>query len=350
MEVLGIDIGFGFTKATNGKDYLVFKSLMGEATDIQFRTKIGSTSYLNDLHVTIDDKSYFIGDFAEQQSNVRQFTLDQEKLISDFVKILGLTVAGTFSEEYVPINLVSGLPVGYLKQYYKRFAELLSGHHKVTYHNPDGSTFTRRININKIRMMPQPLGSLFNMMMNDDGKIINADLSNQKVGVVDIGFRTTDFTIMDRMRYVERGSSTMDTGISKSFAIIANKLREESGVAIELYRLFNAVEGGTIKIRGQEYNIANLRDQVYQHSAGVIAGDIDRLWAEDWDIDVILVTGGGSRELANYLEPMISGQVIHVENNVDARLNNVQGFYKYGRYEWRDQTTEIPETATAEEE
>ena len=36
MEILGIDIGFGFTKATNGKDFLVFKSVLGEATDIQF--------------------------------------------------------------------------------------------------------------------------------------------------------------------------------------------------------------------------------------------------------------------------------------------------------------------------
>ena len=37
MKVVGVDIGFGFTKATNGRDSLVFKSIFGEASEIQFR-------------------------------------------------------------------------------------------------------------------------------------------------------------------------------------------------------------------------------------------------------------------------------------------------------------------------
>ena len=40
METLGIDIGFGFTKATDGKRDLVFKSVLGESTDIQFRDEM----------------------------------------------------------------------------------------------------------------------------------------------------------------------------------------------------------------------------------------------------------------------------------------------------------------------
>jgi plasmid segregation protein ParM len=34
MEVLGIDIGFGFTKATNGKETMIFKSIFGDAAEI----------------------------------------------------------------------------------------------------------------------------------------------------------------------------------------------------------------------------------------------------------------------------------------------------------------------------
>ena len=58
MEVLGIDVGFGFTKATNGKDFIIFKSLFGDATDIQFRLNIGSVSFTDNLHVTIGDQSF----------------------------------------------------------------------------------------------------------------------------------------------------------------------------------------------------------------------------------------------------------------------------------------------------
>jgi plasmid segregation protein ParM len=345
MEILGIDVGFGFTKATNGNDFIIFKSIFGDATDIQFRLSIGSASFVENLHVTIEDQSYFIGDFAEQQSNVRQYTLYQERLLTEFTKILSLTAAGSITDKYVPMNVVTGLPIGYLKQYHQQFVKILTGHHDITFHQPDGTKISKKININKVRMLPQPLGSVLNLLMDDKGKIVNKDLAKQKIGVVDIGFRTTDFSIFDRLRYIERGSTTTDTGISKSFSIISKKLREESGVSIEVYRLYKAVETGSIKILGKEYNISKLRDQVFSNSAGIIANDIERLWAEDWDIDTIVLTGGGSMELAKYLQPLIAGNVIPVKNSIDTRLNNVQGYVKYGKYKWETSTSETKPSA-----
>jgi plasmid segregation protein ParM len=340
MKVLGIDIGFGFTKATNGRDTMVFKSLFGDASDLQFWMDFGPQGISDFFNVTIDGRSYFIGDLAEQQSNVLNFTLDQEKLINEFVKILALTVTGVFQDKdaeiNVPINVVSGLPIGHFKNNHERFNEILTGHHKVIYHQPDGSRISKEIYINKVRMVPQPLGSILNLLMDDHGKIVNADLARQKIGVVDIGFRTTDFTIMDRLRYIDRGSRTMDTGISKAFSIISNKLREKCGVNVQLYRLYNAAETGTIKMKGHGLNFTKIRDQVYSQLAANIANDIDRLWAEDWDIDTIVLTGGGSMELAQYLHPLIAGNVRPAMNNVDARLNNVMGYLKYGKHIWGD--------------
>ncbi|MBW2249168.1 MAG: ParM/StbA family protein [Deltaproteobacteria bacterium] len=353
MEVLGIDIGFGFTKATDGKETLIFKSLFGDATDLQFWVDFGEASLSNYFNVTIDGKSYFIGDLAEQQSNVISFTLDQEKLISEFVKVLTLTVAGVFLKEdsaiNVPINIVSGLPIGYFKHNHKRFNEILTGHHKISYIQPDGSKIVKEIYINKVRMLPQPLGTILNLLMDDRGKIVNKELAEQKVGVVDIGFRTTDFTIMDRLRYIDRSSRTMDTGISKAFGVISNKLREKCGVSVELYRLYKAAELGTITMKGHGLNFAKIRDQVYAQLAGTIANDIDRVWAGDWDIDTIILTGGGCMELAKYLQPLISGNVIPTDMNVDARLNNVQGYLKYGRYIWGESFQEPPQSQPPQE-
>lgn len=334
MGILGIDVGFGFTKATDGNKIVIFKSVLGESTDIQFDSGLGEESVADGLHVTIDDNSYFIGDFAEQQSSVRQFTLDQDTLISDFVKILALTAAGSCYRESASVNVVSGLPIGYFRRDYKRFSELLTGHNRITFHSPDGRNLLKTIYVQKVKIVPQPIGSIFNILMNDNGRIVNKELSKQKLGVVDVGFRTTDFTIFDHLRYIERGSSTLDTGISKCFSVISNKLREQSGVSVELYRLYKAVEAGSIKIKGQEYTISNFRDKVYAHLAGLIANEVNRLWAEDWDIDTIVLTGGGCMALANHLKRLIDGNVIPVENKIDARLNNVQGYLKFGNYLW----------------
>jgi plasmid segregation protein ParM len=338
MQVLGIDIGFGFTKATNGTDTIIFKSLLGESAEIHYWADFGDNRSADHIHVTIDGKSYFIGDLAEQQSRTPKFTLDQEKLITEYVRVLALTAAGLLTRNghqvNVPLNVVSGLPIGFFKRNHERFQGILSGHHSVTYHSPHGQLTTKELYINKVRMLPQPLGSLLNLLMDAQGKVSNKELATQKIGVVDIGFRTTDFTIMDRMRYIDRGSRTIDSGMSKAFGLIAQKLQEKCGVSVELYRLYQAVEEGAIRMRGKSINFAGIRDQVFEHLAGAIAGEIDRLWSHDWDTDLIVLTGGGSRELARHLKPLIDGNVVPLEPHLDSRLNNVFGYLKYGNFAW----------------
>jgi plasmid segregation protein ParM len=212
----------------------------------------------------------------------------------------------------------------------------LVGRHSVTYHAPDGRQTNKEVIINDVRMLPQPMGSILNLVMDENGQIIKNDLAKQKIGVVDIGFRTTDFAILDRLRYLNRGSKTMDTGISKGFGVIANKLREKSSVNVELFRLYRAAETGTITMRGHGFSFPKIRDQVYSQLATSIADEIDRLWANDWDIEAIFLSGGGSRDLAGYLEPLITGNVIPVEPGQDSRLNNVKGYLKYGRHIFGD--------------
>lgn len=334
MEIIGIDVGFGFTKAYNGKNSVIFKSLIGDATEIQFRSLLGQDEETSSLHITLDDKSYFLGNYAELQSNIREFTLDQDKLLEEFVKILAVAAAGIATDTTAPINVVSGLPVGYLKRDSKKFKEMIRGVHEITFHHANGDKETKRVHIEKIHVIPQPIGSIFNLIFDEQGKLKDKNLAKQKLGVVDIGFKTTDFSIFDHLQYIERGSSTMDTGISKCFSVIANKLRQESNINIELYRMYKFIESGIIKIKGKEYNISNLKKRVFGHAASAIASDLNRLWENDWDIDSIILSGGGSTELSGYLNQNIDGNVIPINRGIDARFNNVQGYCKFGRYKW----------------
>ena len=73
---------------------------------------------------------------------------------------------------------------------------------------------------------------------------------------------------------------------------------------------------------------------------------MDRLWADEWDMDAIVITGGGAMELAKILQPLIPGNVIPLQNNTDARLNNVQGYFKYGRHLWYKPEPDTSHAAT----
>ncbi len=335
MEILGIDIGFGFTKATNGKDSLVFKSVLGEATDIQFREKIlGDAGSEEHLQVEVDGKSFFIGELAERQSNVRFFTLDQAQFITKFAKTLALAAAARLVGGYIPINLVSGLPIGHYRQHKDELARILQGEHKVSVLDGEGKRQEKVINVNKVRVIPQPFGSMFNLMLNDLGELGDKRLVKEKIGIIDVGFRTSDYTVSDKMRYSERGSRTTDSGIARAFNVIASKLREKSGVNVELYRLYEAVDRGAIKIRGKEYELKSLTEQVFSQLATTVANEVDRLWADDWDMDTMVITGGGGAVLEKYLSPLLNGHVLPMDQAKDARLANVKGYWRFGKHIW----------------
>jgi plasmid segregation protein ParM len=286
------------------------------------------------LQVEVDGKSYFLGELAERQSNVRFFTLDQVQFIGKFAKVLALAATARLVKGFVPINLVTGLPIGSYNKHKDELANLLLGEHKVALVDASGKREEKSIKIDKVRVIPQPFGSLFNLMLNDLGELGDKRLIRDKIGIIDVGFRTSDYTISDKMRYSERGSRTTDSGIARAFNIIATKLRENSGVNIELYRLYEAIDQGSIKIRGNVYDLKGLTEQVFSQLATSVANEVDRLWVDDWDIDAMVITGGGGAVIAKYLKPLLNGEVRATNPEDDMRLYNVHGYRKFGQHLW----------------
>ena len=335
MQAVGLDIGFGFTKATNGRDCLVFKSLFGEASEIQYREQLlGQTSSEDQLHVELDGKGYFVGELAERQSNVRSFTLDQDQLIDSFAKIMALAALGRIGPANDSVRLVTGLPISYYRRHREKLTETLQGKHAVVRVDPAGNRQECALNVPQVRVIPQPFGSLFNLMLSNAAEVNDKRFVQEKIGIIDIGFRTCDYTIADKTRYSERGSRTTDSGIAQAFSIIAASLREQTGVNVELYRLYDAVAKGTIKVRGKKIDLAELREETFGKLASSISAEVERLWVDDWDIDLIVVTGGGGAMLASHLEPLLNGEVLAMDPASDSRLNNVRGYWKYGMNLW----------------
>lgn len=335
MAIVGLDIGFGFTKVTNGRDSLVFKSIFGEASDIQYREQmLGAPAVEDHLHVGIDGEDYFVGELAERQSNVRSFTLDQNQFVADFSKVMSLAAIANLVERNEPVRVVTGLPISYYRRHREELSKILTGKHTVKLTDHQGKSREVPVNITHVRVIPQPFGSLFNQMMNNMAEVTDKRFVQEKIGVIDVGFRTSDYTVADKTRYSERASRTTESGISKAFSLIAGKLKEKTGTNIEVYRLYNAVAKGSIKIRGKPIDLNALTENAFSKLATAIASEVERIWMDDWDIDLIIITGGGGAVLAPYLQPLLQGEVLTLDPSADARLNNVRGYWKYGTNVW----------------
>jgi len=331
MLVMGVDVGFGFTKATDGESSVLFKSLIGEPQPRSMEENFFPGDGISGSHLTMDGRSFFVGELAESESRVRQFTLDHAQMVAQQFKILALAAISRIAPSRVPMNVVTGLPVGHFIQYRNRLSEALTGEHTIIIHE-EGKEREVVLSVKRVRTIPQPYGSLVDFLFREDGSLLRADLAQEKIGVVDVGFKTTDFTICRGLRHSERGSRTTDTGIAKAFQYISEALTEMSGVDVEVYRLYDAVREGSLKIRGAEYDLSKVKNEVFSRLAAAVANDMDRIWADDWDLDLILIAGGGGEALYEYLKPLVKGELALLQTREDPRMGNVAGFVKYGRY------------------
>lgn len=334
MKILGADIGFGYTKATDGRLFQIFKSIVGESSDVQFAEALLPAQAAQPRHFEIGGQGIFVGELAEAQSRGRGFTLDPGHFITQYAKNLALAAIAPYADNGDPIRLVTGLPISFFRRHKDQLTALLQARHPITVVQANGQREEKTIAIDRVRIIPQPFGSMFNLMLNDIGKPSSQRFLSEKIGIIDIGFRTADYTISDKTRYSERGSASTDSGISAAFTAIANVLQEKSGVTIELYRLTEAVTRGVIKIKGKRYDLTKVVEQAYTQLATKIAVEVNRLWADDWDMDAIVITGGGGATLAPFLAPMLEGEVLPQVADQDARLNNVFGYWKYGVHIW----------------
>ena len=330
MMMAGVDVGFGFTKASDGEASVLFKSIIGEAQPRNLDDEFFNGSSRSGGHITLGGRSYFIGDLAESESRVRQFTLDQAQMVTNQFRLLALAGLAQVVPSRVPLNVVTGLPVGYFKEFKENIASALEGEHELVVH--DGKENREAsLTINRVKVIPQPYGSLVDYLFREDGTMLRGDAARQKIGVIDVGFKTTDFTVSNGLRHSERGSRTTDTGMAKGFQFIAESLRDMSGVNVEIYRLYDAVREGSIKIRGAEYDIAKIKDEVFSRLGAAIVNDMERIWVDDWDLDMVLLSGGGE-SLFEYIKPMVRGEVALLQTRDDSRMTNVSGYVKYGRY------------------
>ena len=333
-ELIGVDLGFGFTKGFDGRRAVILQSVLSEdgfADDSPTTDRLGQDQ---GFHLMADGGAFFAGCRADCDWRSPLHPRQPDRLFGDYGKRLVLAVLAGYTVAERPLHLVLGLPVSHCQRLKASFEAHLIGYHEMRALQPDGSRIPHDIHIRKIHTIPHPLGTYMGMLMDANGRMRDEALGDRKIVLVDIGFRTTDVIVMERMRLSNRCSATIDQGIGWGFEAIDRKLRQKTGHRPRFDQLYQAVRMGAISIQGQTYNLERIRDETFGRLAEELAGRIGRMLTAEWDLDRLLLTGGGARELAEPIGPLLPGEVSLIENVQDLRLNNVQGQLHLARSRW----------------
>jgi plasmid segregation protein ParM len=81
---IGVDLGYGFVKVSDGKKDKIFPSVVGQARNLRYSTEENTDqNFIKNMDVIVDDREYFVGELANRQSDIVLFSLDENRMDSN---------------------------------------------------------------------------------------------------------------------------------------------------------------------------------------------------------------------------------------------------------------------------
>lgn len=336
-----VDLGYGFTKALTYEDNRIALPSVAvrsrAAGDLAALLGTQRPQYAISVPRCTTPEvvgEWLVGDAALLAGGVRTWEAPSRRADYPLLVLSGLVLAGAEGD----VDLVVGVPLAHYVQAEERRAlrQRLSGLHATV---AVGGAAPVDVAIQSVRVYPQGVGAYIAALAAPGG----ADLVGKAAGVVDVGYRTTDYLLMvpapggvavpDEAR-----CGSLDRGIGQAIEAVRRYVAERSGVSVPPDEgLVQAAldSGGWISVRGREINVRQAFDEACRSLSEAIALELRRAWGDRAEyVAAVLVAGGGGRALFGALSGLLPGA--RLVN--DALFANAAGFLRLAEL----QTTGTP--------
>ncbi len=287
MNILGLDIGYSNLKlayGAAGERPLTVLRPAGAAPADRFSARFDGKAQQDFLHVLLDGEPFIAGvspDRAEMWG--RSLHADY----SSSVSYRALFCAGLLLSEMTRIDmLVTGLPVSqYLDEGRKHaLVKQMQGTHQVT---PK-----RSVCVEKVRVIPQPIGGLLDYIAQEE-----ADIEDARVLVIDPGFFSVDWVVIAHQEIHRQSSGTSLNAASVVLEEASRRIANDYGAAVTTESLENAVRNGksSVLVLGQRVNLSSYLEQAAMTVCPVVMESIQKsLRMESALPDLVILVGGGA--------------------------------------------------------
>ncbi|MEA3339427.1 MAG: ParM/StbA family protein [Chloroflexota bacterium] len=319
--IIAVDIGYGYTKGV-GPDGLRFSfpSVVGTAEEIHFATDLihGEEEHA----IQYGGQSFFYGGQALLQSRMQSTIFDRSRVHDQTYKMLFVAALVEMfrAAENERVKVITGLPVEFFgdrEQVIKSFEGV--------YRVKTGSSF--KFTVESVFVAPQPFGSLFRELLNEQGKIADDDIEKGRVGVIDVGTYTTDFVVSDGLRYIQRLSGSIRIGWNEVVSRVQQALGDLHRLELMPHEVDRALQAGEVRVRGEPVSLEKLVEPAVADIQTAVIARARDLWGAGADLDTILVSGGGGPHLYDAIHDVYP----HARLLDDAFWANAEGFYRFGQ-------------------
>jgi plasmid segregation protein ParM len=327
--IRAIDVGYGAVKGICKVRDVEYPSAVGDFRPIRFTVGLEGQELKNKLCVEYKNKSYFIGDIAYAQSSPR-VTMNKNRFTSnEGIAIMLSALVLLSNNQYEDVKLVTGLPVNEYSELKDAYREALLGKHNVQIIDPDGKSGEYyAFDIQDVKVLPQPIGTIFDSVLDSQGKIENRVLAKGKIGVIDVGKFTVDLSVTDTLQFIDKSSTSYgDIGLFDAFKELSLALKSE-GYDIPPDSLEPYIRGKK-SING----LTELKEQFFTLQAEKIISRVFNTWSDIWSFDQVFITGGGSLVLGDHLIKHLGSEKAVICDN--PTMTNCKGYFKFANKVWR---------------
>lgn len=326
---VGLDIGYGHTKITDGDTNITFPSVAGHAHNIKFQADKISGKYPGD-ELSDDDGDWFIGDMAVKHVPAKQQIQLQGRNSSEqfdmafrlrMMKSALAKIAPHQNGDVVHIVVSTGLPVAHMGDAADMKAAII-GRHRIKTNNADFIA-----NVIDCMVMPQPYGTIYSEMFTPDGDL-NPYHTAQKAAVVDIGRYTIDCALDDDADYIDAESDSLESGVYTAQKRIADVFATEHRTQPTYEQVDKLLRTGMVKISGTPVNYTAQVDEALKPLRDAALALMGRLWGTAKHIDLILLCGGG----VTFVDQQILQAYPQAKVVDDPQMSNARGYLYYARY------------------
>ncbi len=332
MHRIGIDIGFGYSKAVwlDGDKFksLVIPSVFGRSATVRnMDLGLGGPARRRVFRLTYQGEEYLMGTDALLHSQVgvtsRQ---DFGRVGSDEERILLLALLAKAG--LTDVAIVTGLPVlAWDKR--RLLRRSWQGEHQVKLGRKEMT-----ITVHEVRTAWQPVLSLYDYALAiEEGKPKLANgMDNAKLrkgwAIIDVGHNTTDVAGVINLQPIEKFSGGSRFGGRDLLAVVQRAITDRWGIHRPLAEVEAAVRRGTIDIYDHEEDLTALAQSAAKDLAAQIVSDVSALLGDGSRFYGILLTGGPAPLLKPALFTAFPHNLILMG---DSQIANARGAAKFAQ-------------------
>jgi len=329
--VVGLDIGFGVTKAVTLDQTVLFPSVCGHAFALDFQADKIHSKYPGD-YIHDDQGDWFVGDLALSQISaatlIKLRSRTGGKLVNEFRLRMAKVALGKLcptikNRDVIQCWISTGLPVDYMSDA-SELKQLLMGKHHILTNTSDFIA-----DVVGVSVMPQPYGTIYSQMFTGSGQL-NPCHTAMTTGVCDVGTYTIDLALDSDGEYIKEGSGSVEAGTHVAQERIAAALERDYRQKPHYKTVDEVLRCKCVRAFGKPVDYTEqVNEAVEPIRSGALSLMADR-WKAGKDIDVIYIAGGGADLVVDEI-CQVYPQAKRVEG-IDPQLSNATGYLRYALY------------------